>query len=186
MTGGKTAAGSSRGHRLDPHVLPAKAPVAAGGTAEAAFTIDRERAVVLRTAGPGPAPTRAVPLASYAGVAVRIEPAGRGGAVTAFVELRHADPTLTVSLVVTEDVEEVAADWREWGRVLNLPLLVVAPDGTVSAPERKLGAVTVAPVKPRRYHSFFAARRPRFLARRKAGRRGPVERIEAREIIARD
>jgi len=186
MTGGKAAAGSSRAHRLDPHVPPERASIAPSGIGEAAFTIDRERGVVLRTVGSAQAATRAVPLASYAGVAVRIEPAGHGGAVRAFVQLLHTDPALTFSLVVSEDVERVAADWREWGRMLNLPLLVVAADGTVSAPERKLGRVTVAPAKARRYHSFFAARRPRFLARRKSGRPGPAERIEPREIIARD
>jgi len=186
MTGGSAAAGSSRSHRLDPHALPARAVIASGDAAGAVFIIDRERAVVVRKASGGRAVTSAVPLADYAGVAIRVEPNGAGGRVRVFVELVHDDPSLTLPLAVAEDPDDVAADWQAWGRALNLPLLVVAQDGTVSAPVGRLGRLTIAPAKPRRYHSFFAARRPRFLARRKPGRHGPAERIQAREIIARD
>jgi hypothetical protein len=42
------------------------------------------------------------------------------------------------------------------------------------------------PPQPRRRHSFFADRRPRFLVRRKNGRPGRLERLSAHEIIARD
>ncbi len=186
MTGGTAAAGSSRGHRLDPHVLPARAAIASGGAAGAVFIIDRERVVITRNAAGGRAATRAVPLADYDGVAVRIEPNGARGRVRVFVELLHADPSLTLPLVIADDPHDVGADWQEWGRALNLPLLVVAQDGAIIAPARKLGGLAIAPAKPRRYHSFFAARRPRFLAKRKPGRHGPAERIKAREIIARD
>jgi hypothetical protein len=44
----------------------------------------------------------------------------------------------------------------------------------------------VAMPKPRRRHSYFAARRPRFLVRRKVGVRSAAARLDAaREIIAR-
>jgi hypothetical protein len=183
VTGGATV-GSSRAYRLDPHVLPARATVPSGGAAEAAFVIDRERAIVRRAVAAGPAVTLAVPLSAYTGVAVRVEPNGDAGRVRVFVELLHNDPSLTLPLMIADEPEDVAADWQEWGRSLNLPLLVIAQDGTVSAPLQKIGAVTVAPAKPRRRHSYFAARRPRFLTRRKPGRRELMELVEGREIIA--
>ena len=96
----------------------------------------------------------------------------------------HRDPALTLPLVVAGEPEDVAADWQAWGRALNLPLLVVEQDGTVSRPVERLGAVAVARPRPRRRHSFFAGRRPRFLTRRKPGRGESTERLAGREIIA--
>jgi hypothetical protein len=46
--------------------------------------------------------------------------------------------------------------------------------------------VTLQPPKPRRRHSFFADRRPRFLTRRKTGRAGTPDILTAREITAPD
>ena len=105
----------------------------------------------------------------------------------AFVELLHRDPALTLPLVVADEPEDIAADWQAWGRALNLPLLVIGQDGSVSAaarPDRRRRRLRRP--KPRRRHSFFAGRRPRFLTRRKTGRGRPTERFEGREIIARN
>jgi hypothetical protein len=44
----------------------------------------------------------------------------------------------------------------------------------------------VARPKPRRRHSYFAKRRPRFLTRRKVGHLDAVRVVFGREIIARD
>ncbi|MEX0854128.1 MAG: DUF6101 family protein [Bauldia sp.] len=184
MNGGATA-GSSRAYRLDPHVLPARASVITGGSAEAAIIIDRERAIVRRQTATGRALTVVVPLNAYAGVALRAEPRGGPSGVRMFIELLHRDASLTLQLVVTDEPEDVAADWREWGRTLNLPLLVVAQDGSVIAPDATIGGLTVYPPKPRRRHSYFAARRPRFLTRRKPGRPS-LHVIKGREITAPD
>ncbi len=186
MTGGATAAGSSRPRRLDPHALPASASMATRGAAGAAFIIDTERAIVSWPVAGGLARTLSVPLSAYRGVAVRVEAGNVAGRVRAFVELLHDDPSLTLPLVTADEPEDVAADWQEWGRALNLPLLVIAADGTISAPLTNLGAITVAPAKPRRRHSYFAARRPRFLTRRKPGRPELMGRISGDEIIARN
>jgi hypothetical protein len=102
------------------------------------------------------------------------------------VELLHTDPALTLPLVVADEPEQVAADWQAWGRTLNLPLLVVGQDGSVSNAFDRLGSITVCRPRPRRRHSFFAGRRPRFLTRRKTGHRGPREHLAGREIIARN
>ena len=182
MVGGATA-GSSRAYRLDPFTLPVRFSAAYDGGAHD-FVLDRERAVLKRPLRTGPSVTVAVPVTSYDGVAVRMEPRDRAGGIRVIVELMHRDPALSLPLVVANEPEDVAADWQAWGRALNLPLLVVGEDGTVKAALARVGALVMAETKPRRRHSFFADRRPRFLARRKPGRPELMERLTGREIIA--
>ncbi len=181
---GEATAGSSRVFRLDPHTLPVQGSARNGGTAGTAFTLDREWAIVHRQHHAGAPLT--VPLTSYRGVSVRMEPVGTVGQVRVFVELLHKDPTLTLPLIVGDEPEDVAADWQAWGRALNLPLLVVGQDGSVSEPLDDLVGIMAGPPRPRRRHSFFAGRRPRFLTRRKTGHSRPTEQLAGREIIARN
>ncbi len=181
---GEATAGSSRVFRLDPHTLPVRGSAQNGGMANTAFILDREQAIVERAQRGGPPLT--VPLASYRGVAVRMEATDTVGAVRVFVELLHEDPALTLPLIVGDEPEDVAADWQAWGRALKLPLLVIGQDGSVSGPLDDLVGVIAAPPKPRRRYSFFAGRRPRFLTRRKTGHSRPTERLDGREIIARN
>lgn len=183
---GEATAGSSWGFRLDPHTLPVRGSARYGGVAGTAFILDRERAIVQQQRHLGAPSTLTVPLANYRGVAVRMEPADPAGHVHVFVELLHNDPALTLPLIVGDEPEDVAADWQAWGRALNLPLLVVGQDGSVSAPLGDLGGVITGPSKSRRRYSFFAGRRPRFLTRRKTGHSRPTERLAGREIIARN
>ena len=183
---GEATAGSSRVFRLDPHMLPVRGSAQAGGAADTAFILDREHAIVHRQRRAGPPLTLTVPLKSYRGVAVRMEATSVPGQVRVFVELLHKDPALTLPLIVGDEPQDVAADWQAWGRALNLPLLVVGQDGSVSAPLGDLGRVIAGPPKPRRRHSFFAGRRPRFLTRRKTGHSRDTERLSFREIIARN
>jgi Family of unknown function (DUF6101) len=183
VTGGATV-GSSRAYRLDPHTLPARSSPLGDATA-AAFIIEHDRVIVQKSLGTGLLVPTSVPIKDYAGVAVRMEPIGDLGNVRAFVELLHDDPALTILLAVTDDPEEIAGDWQAWGRTLNLPLLIIGQDGSVGMP---LGAhgIAMARPKPRRRHSYFAKRRPRFLTRRKNGRPELMEQVTGREIIARD
>jgi hypothetical protein len=186
MAGGQSA-GSSRAFRLDPFTLPVRyAPQSEGATPGAAFVLDRERAVVHRLMRAGTAITVAVPVASYRGVAVRILPVGQAGQIRVIVELMHRDPALSLPLIVADEPEDVAADWQAWGRALSLPLLIVGQDGTVKTAEDRIGGIVVTRAKPRRRHSFFAGRRPRFLTRRKTGRLAAPEVLTGREIIARN
>jgi hypothetical protein len=169
------------GTRPDPFHLPARYSTAMADGAPAAVHLERDRIVVERR-GSRPL-TLTLPIRFYRGVAVRMT--AEGEALRVAVELHHDDPALSVTLAVGDDPADIAADWQAWGRILGLPLLLVAPDGSVEMPADNLGALEIAAAKPRRHHSFFADRRPRFLTRRKVGRdRG--ERIAGREIIARD
>jgi hypothetical protein len=85
---------------------------------------------------------------------------------------------------VAGEAEEAAADWIAWGRALGMPLLFVDQDGTVSSPAGA-GAVAAA-TGPRRAGKPFRGRRSRFARRRKTGAFTRIERLEGREIIARD
>jgi hypothetical protein len=182
MVGGAPA-GSSRTFRLDPFTLPVRFSAVSDGEASE-FVLDHERALLKRPLRSGSRVTVTVPVRAYAGVAVRMEANGQSGGLIVVVELMHRDPALSLPLIVADEPEDVAADWQAWGRALNLPLLVVTEDGTVRAPVDRIGALVVYESKPRRRYSFFADRRPRFLARRKPGRAGPMERLTGREIIA--
>lgn len=181
MTGGATA-GAGREFRLDPGTLPVCSETAEGGRAD--FFLDHDVVVFRSAAGTR---QRTVPVSDYEGVAVRIAPVI--GPLRLALELSHPDPDYVLPLACGGQPDDVAADWQAWGRKLGLPLLVVSPDGSVTRYERHgpAGKPTVALNAPvsRRRHAYFAGRRPRFLKRRKAGPLGGLERIVAREIIAR-
>jgi hypothetical protein len=170
-------AGSSRFFRLDPSALPVRHTDRGD-----AFILDRDRAVVRRDLH-GIAATLDVPVSAYRGVAVRMFTEGEDS-LRVVVELMHPDPALTLPLVVAGEAEAAAQDWIAWGRALNMPLLFVEEDGTVSFPAGA-GAVD-SPSEPRRAGRPFRGRRSRFARRRKIGTFSGIERLEGREIIARD
>ena len=87
-------------------------------------------------------------------------------------------------LLVATDLYDVAADWRGWAELFNLPMLMVEADGTVQSLEETLGNIKAAAPAPRR-RSPNRGRRPRFLARRKPGGLGIRMIVSGEEIIAR-
>lgn len=176
--------GQSPHLRLDPKALPLRIKAALGGgtlAAPATVVIDSE-GVTFTGSVDGTSFFRGVPLTDYRGIAVRIL-AAAGEDVRILVELLHEDPTLSVPLIVGASPGEIVADWQLWSKVLRRPLLIVGDDGSVVEPTERLGAVEIRALKPRRLHSFFAARRPRFLTRRKTGG-SPTRTVAGREIIA--
>jgi hypothetical protein len=186
---GGAAAGSSRAFRLDPFTLPVRYSATLGSgarRAEATILLDHDEVIVRRVSPAGAPLTFRMSVRTFDGVAVRMTPVGHNGDIEVTVELMHRDPALNLPLMIADDPADVAADWQAWGRTLGLPLLVIGQDGTVAAPVAQIGCVTLQPPKPRRRHSFFADRRPRFLTRRKPGRPGVPEILAGREITARD
>lgn len=167
---------------MDPLALPARFSIRSE-RAELAVFLEPARAVIQGRLSSGVPLFLDVPVSAYRGVAARLVPVGSDGALRVSLELLHADPALTLTLAVADDPADIAADWQAWGKALTLPLLLVTPDGKVTTAEvaRRPAATT-----QRRARRFLAGRRPRFLARRKTGRPGPAERLEAREIIARN
>jgi len=179
---GETAGADHHGG-LDPFALPARIALPQQGKPpEAATTaaIDRDR-VVLR----GALGSRSLPISSFRGIAVRIE-ANEQGITGVVLELHHSDPALSVPITATANPEDIAADWQAWSKALALPMLLIEADGSVSEPFGEPGGVKAETPKPRRLHSYFANRRPRFLARRKPGWRRAMSRADGAEIIARD
>jgi hypothetical protein len=92
-----------------------------------------------------------------------------------------------VPLLVADDLDDVAADWRAWAEAYRLPMLLIEADGVARTLEESLGAVIkTLPVQERRKGRVSTMRRPRFLARRRAGDLGLRLVVDNQEIISRD
>ena len=187
MSGGMPA-GSSRALRLDPFALPVRfsAVDAAADGRLRQVELTRER-VVLRRELAGMRMAVNLPLSAYLGISIRTSrPAAEGGVA---VVLEHKDPSLALELYVAADGADVAAEWRTWGHVLGLPLLVAAEDGGLQEPFKRLGRLRIKePTLRRRRRNAIKKRRPSILMRRKPTRlyaQMSIYRGE-REIIARN
>jgi hypothetical protein len=173
--------------RLDPKRFPQQASYALhGGASNVTISLD-ERGAVMRKVLPssGLPLSIALPSRAFKGVAARAIDHG-DGEVTVTLELHHEDPDLCIPLLVAHDLSDIAADWRTWSEAYRIPMLMVEADGVARPLEQHLGEVQTRQVKPRRRHSLFADRRPRFLVRRSTGSLGIQMKINGREIIARN
>lgn len=172
--------------RIDPSRFPQQVTFALGETSgNVTITID-ERGAVLRKILPssGLPLSFALPACAFKGVAARaIDPGD--GEVTVTLELHHDDPDLCIPLLVAHDLCDIAADWRSWSEAFHIPMLMVEADGIARPLENHIGDVRSQATQRRRRHSYFAARRPRFLVRRTTGKLGVRMKIEGKEIIAR-
>lgn len=173
--------------RLDPDHLPQHVTYCARNqTSEVLITLDRRGAVLRKTLPLSGLPLSvALPSRAFAGVAARAIDHG-DGEVTVTLELHHEDPELCVPLLVSHDLDDIAADWRSWAEIYDLPMLMVEADGVARPLYEELGGLSVGRSRSRRRHSFFADRRPRFLVRRTKGSLGIARLvIRGEEIIAR-
>ena len=88
---------------------------------------------------------------------------------------------------MADDLDDVAADWRAWADAYRLQMLLIESDGVARTLEESLGAAIKAlPAKDRRKGRVSTTRRPRFLARRRAGDLGLRLVIDGEEIISRE
>jgi hypothetical protein len=173
--------------RLDPFRLPQAVSYAGrDDQGDATFTIDHRGVTIRRVLEASRLPVSiALPARAFRGVAARaIE--GGDGEVTVTLELLHADPMLSVPLLVAHDLDDVAADWRAWSDAYKLPMLLIEADGVARTLEESLGLVKKGPPAERRKGRVSMQRRPRFLARRRTGDLGVRLVIDGREIVARD
>jgi hypothetical protein len=69
--------------------------------------------------------------------------------------LKHRDPSLSIPLLVSSDIEEIEMAWPMWSEIFALPQL----------PEEK----AIEPAQRRRRRNAIRERRPRFLMRRRVG-----------------
>jgi hypothetical protein len=168
-TSGINPAGSSRALRLDPLSLPvsfiAHDTRADGGVRQ--IELDRER-VVLRRAIGGMRMAVRLRVRDFKGVA------RRGIDDAQMLVLVHRDPSLAIPLCISCDREEIARAWQMWSEIFALPQLQ--------------DSETREPAARRRRHHAIAARRPKFLVRRRAGDLLNPANIHQgeHEIIARD
>jgi hypothetical protein len=187
---GGHSAGSSRALRLDPLTLPVQftANDAVADERVRHVELHRER-VILRRAVQGMRIALNVPVQAFLGVSIRLTPEGDDTPAGVAVFLEHRDPALSIELYAAQNSDDVVAEWQLWSRVLGVPCLVAGSDGAFSEPFPRLGAVRCKPpAQRRRRRSPLSKRRPRFLARRRAGvtRNAALVHREEREIIARN
>lgn len=172
--------------RLDPKHFPQQISYAMhDGDSDVSITLD-DRGAVLRKVLPssGLPLSFALPARVFQGVAARAIDHGNGE-VTVTLELYHEDPELCIPLLVAHDLFDIAADWRSWSEAYGIPMMMIEADGVARLLEEHLTNIANKNSKPRRRHSFFADRRPRFLVRRSTGTLGVTLKIEGQEIIAR-
>ncbi|MCO5130711.1 MAG: DUF6101 family protein [Xanthobacteraceae bacterium] len=167
-TGGLASAGSGRIARLDPHSLPVSFEAhdtRADGNIRH-IELHREH-IVLRRAVHGMRMAINVRMRDFLGVAIRDD------GDTQTLVLLHRDPSLSVPLCEIDDPAAIDDTWRTWSDIFALPQLV---------------EIRRQPSPRRRRRNAVAKRRPRFLARRRAG--GPLTEAtvhrDEREIIARE
>jgi hypothetical protein len=186
MNAGLKPVWAGRNMRLDPSRLPQVVSYATRDDAgDVTFTIDHRGAVLRRFLDRSKLPvTVALPARAFRGVAARALDDGEGN-VTVTLELLHRDPMLSVPLLVAEDLEAVAADWRAWADAYGLPMLLVEADGVARTLEESMqAAISTLPPQERRRGRVTRLRRPRFLMRRRMGDLGLRLVIEGQEIIA--
>lgn len=177
---------AGRNMRLDPFRLPQVVTYSTRDEfGDVSFTIDRRGAVLRRILQQSQLPvTVALPAQAFLGVAARALEDDFGN-VTVTLELLHNDPMLSVPLLVADDLDDVSADWHAWSEAYGLPMLLIEADGIARTLEESLGAaIKTLPPQDRRQGRATAARRPRFLVRRRMGDLGLRLVIAGEEIIA--
>jgi hypothetical protein len=182
--------GSGRWLRLDPFALPARYAARDGGADGQVrqIELDRERVVLMRAVRGIPMKLR-LPVNQFRGVTLRMLPPEDAEPAAVAVMLEHRDSALSVPLFVATEGDDAMAQWKAWGRVLCMPLLVVESDGALREPFRRIGGVNVGATLMRRARrATIRRRRPSILMRRKPGHPSSQPQVHRgeREIIARD
>ena len=173
--------------RLDPLRLPQMVSYATRDAfGDVSFEVDQRGARVVRILERSRIPvTVNLPACAFRGVAARAIEDDQGD-VTVTLELLHNDPMLSVPLLVADNLDDIAADWRAWAEAYRLPMLLVEADGIARTLEETIGQVRAGTPKDRRKGKVSNHRRPRFLARRKTGNLGLRLVGGGAEIISRD
>jgi len=126
--------------------------------------------VVIRRGISGVPMTIALPTHAFRGVSLRLA-AARADGFGYELKLIHRDGDLSVTLCEADDDLDIVAEWKAWSKFFGLPRLVERELGRDEPDEPHLGATLARQPAPRRRGRWIAARRPRFLTRRKVGRR---------------
>ena len=109
-----------------------------------------------------------VPVEEFVGVAVSTA-ISDDGQLTSAIELVHGDPDLNYRVFEEVGNSNVVAEWQNWGKKLRLPLYIRAGDGNLLPYSQTVDGIALGNSHDRRRLAAEAARRPRFLNRRKPG-----------------
>lgn len=178
---------AGRAMRLDPFDLTDAMTYATHDEqGEVTYSLDRRGAIIRRVLEMSELPvTIAIPAQLFKGVAASASEDGDGN-VTVTLELNHNDPQLSVPLLVADNLEDIAADWRAWAEAYRLPMLLIEADGVARTLEDSLSAALRGEqIRDRRKGRATTGRRTRFQMRRKPGQSDLRLVIDGREIIAR-
>ena len=168
--------------RLDPYAIPDRIAFSHN---DIHYTLDRTGVSVKMNMPQSGLPLSfALPARSFKGVAARCVE-HEDGSRTVSLELHHHDPALCIPVLVAGDLDDIAADWHSWSRLMRLPMLIIEADGMARPVRNELGAVMVEDPIARRKRITAIRHRPWFLRRRKSGAVSEVTRLSAAEIIAR-
>ncbi len=182
MANGAIEYGEGREMRLDPFHLPHK--VTFDRKDGLSYSIDRNGAVMKRELTCGLPVSMALPVWAFQGVAARALQ-NEDGSTSVSLVLYHHDADCCLPVLISDNLDDIAADWHAWSRMLKLPMLMIGADDEANPVREQLGAIMVEAPLERRKRFGWLKHRPNFLRRRKVGVVGKVERISAAEIIAR-
>ena len=168
--------------RLDPYHLPHC--VKFGNDKQFCYKIDRNGAVMKRRLAGGLPLSMALPQKAFKGIAARVMEADDGRTIFT-LELHHHDRDLCLPVLVADNLDDIAADWHAWSRLMALPMLLIDEHNIANVVRKHLGSLMVETPIERRKRFSMTKHRPWFLRRRKTGHVGVVEKISAAEIIAR-
>ena len=115
----------------------------------------------------------ALPAKSFKGIAAQAVEHEDGSKIVS-LELHHSDPELCIPLLIADNLDDIAADWHSWSRLMKLPMLVIGEDGLSQPVRDELGMVMVESPIARRKRITAYKPRPWFLKRRKTGVIGEV------------
>lgn len=169
--------------RLDPYAIPDRIAFRHG---DIHYTLDRTGVSVKMTMPKSGLPLSfALPARSFKGIAAKAVEHEDGSTIVS-LELHHSDPELCIPVLVADNLDDIAADWHSWSRLMRLPMIVIGEDGMSQPVRNELGMVMVEDPIARRKRITAYKPRPWFLRRRKVGVVGAVQKITAAEIIARN
>lgn len=173
---------AGRPMRLDPYHLPQS--VAFDRSDRFSYKIDRNGAVMKRRLTGGLPISMALPQKAFKGVAARTMVDASGKTIFT-LELHHHDSALCLPVLVADNLDDIAADWHAWSRLMRLPMLLIDACDMAQPVREQLGMVMVESPIARRKRITMVKHRPWFLRRRKCGNIGMVKKLDAAEIIAR-
>ena len=175
---------ASRPMRLDPYHLPHNVSMATSKTRKFSYKIERNGATMKRDLSCGLPVAMALPQKAFKGVAARTL-SDENGKTIFTLELHHHDADLCLPLLVSDNLDDIAADWHAWSRMMNLPMLLIDENDMATPVRNQLGNIMVETPIQRRKRITTVKRRGWFLRRRQIGQVSSVTKLSVAEIIAR-